>query len=254
MRSLAVATCVVFSSMDAVRGELAAVARAVAERHQRRDEPSRQVDHDREHRVEAAAAGLVRIDADRLGRPHLPERRRERQPVSVGGGSHERRSRSGSGISATAITGERKQNMSTPSPVTDGTSVWVMTGTGILKAFDFAGKELWTRDIQKDYGRFGLNWGYGSSPLLYGDSLFVQVLHGMKTDDPSYVLRISKANGRTIWRQERPTSAQHGIARLVHDAGDRAARQRPRARHHRRRRRDRARRQHRQGAVARRRA
>jgi outer membrane protein assembly factor BamB len=36
----------------------------------------------------------------------------------------------------------------------------------------------------------------------------VQVLHGMKTDDPSYVLRISKANGRTIWRVERPTIAQ----------------------------------------------
>jgi outer membrane protein assembly factor BamB len=103
---------------------------------------------------------------------------------------------------------QRKQNMSTPSPVTDGTGVWVMTGTGILKAFDFNGKERWMRDIQKDYGRFGLNWGYGSSPMLFGDSLYVQVLHGMKTDDPSYVLRISKANGRTIWRQERPTIAQ----------------------------------------------
>ena len=103
---------------------------------------------------------------------------------------------------------QRKQNMSTPSPVTDGTYVWVMTGTGILKAFDFAGKEIWMRDIQKEFGRFGLQWGYGSSPMLYGDSLFVQVLHGMRTDDPSYVLRISKANGRTIWRQERPTSAR----------------------------------------------
>ena len=70
---------------------------------------------------------------------------------------------------------ERKQNMSTPSPVTDGRYVWIVTGTGILKAFDFAGTEIWVRDIQKDYGRFGLNWGYGSSPLLYGDSLFVPV-------------------------------------------------------------------------------
>src|SRR5262249_11540276 len=78
----------------------------------------------------------------------------------------------------------RKQNMSSPSPVTDGRSVWVMTGTGVLKAFDFKGNELWTREIQKDYGKFGLNWGYASSPLLYEDSLFVQVLHGMKTKDP----------------------------------------------------------------------
>ena len=33
---------------------------------------------------------------------------------------------------------ERKQNMSSPSPVTDGKYVWVMTGLGVLKAFDFA--------------------------------------------------------------------------------------------------------------------
>jgi outer membrane protein assembly factor BamB len=104
---------------------------------------------------------------------------------------------------------ERKQNMSSPSPVTDGRHVWVMTGTGILKAFDFAGKELWARDIQKDHGRFGLNWGYASSPLLHDNALFVQVLHGMRTDDPSYILRIDAPTGRTIWRVERPTRAIH---------------------------------------------
>jgi outer membrane protein assembly factor BamB len=101
----------------------------------------------------------------------------------------------------------RKQNMSSPSPVTDGRNVYVMTGTGILKSFDFAGKELWTRDIQKDYGAFGLNWGYASSPLLFEESLYVQVLHGMKTDDPSYVMRIDKKTGKTIWKVERPTTA-----------------------------------------------
>ena len=102
---------------------------------------------------------------------------------------------------------QRKQNQSSPSPVTDGSGVWVMTGTGILKAFDFEGKELWARDIQADYGRFGLNWGYGSSPLLHGDALYVQVLHGMRTDDPSYILRIDKKSGKTVWRNERPTKA-----------------------------------------------
>jgi outer membrane protein assembly factor BamB len=104
---------------------------------------------------------------------------------------------------------ERKQNMSTPSPVTDGRHVWVMTGVGVFKAFDFSGKELWSRDIQQDHGRFGLNWGYASSPLLQGDALYVQVLHGMKTDDPSYLLKIDKMTGKTIWRVERLTDAQH---------------------------------------------
>jgi outer membrane protein assembly factor BamB len=100
-----------------------------------------------------------------------------------------------------------KQNMSTPSPVTDGANVYVLTGVGVLKGFDFAGKELWMRDIQKDYGKFGLNFGYGSSPLLHEDSLYVQVLHGMKTTDPCYLLRIDKKTGKTVWRVERPTQA-----------------------------------------------
>jgi outer membrane protein assembly factor BamB len=102
---------------------------------------------------------------------------------------------------------ERKQNMSSPSPVTDGTHVWVMTGFGVFKAFDFAGKEIWSRDLQADYGKFGLNWGYASSPLLRPDALYVQVLHGMKTDDPSYVLKIDRMTGKTIWRVERPSPA-----------------------------------------------
>jgi outer membrane protein assembly factor BamB len=84
----------------------------------------------------------------------------------------------------------------------------VLTGTGVLKAYDFAGKELWARDIQKEYGAFGLNHGYGSSPLLYQGALFIPVLHGMKTDDPSYLLRIDGATGKTVWRMERPTKAQ----------------------------------------------
>lgn len=102
----------------------------------------------------------------------------------------------------------RKQNMSSPSPITDGRTVWVMTGTGIIKAFDFKGRELWMRDIQKDYGQFGLNWGYASTPLLYDNALFVPVLHGMRTDDPSFLLKINARTGRTIWRVERPTPAQ----------------------------------------------
>ena len=101
----------------------------------------------------------------------------------------------------------RKQNMSSPSPVTDGKNVWVLTGTGMLKAFDFSGKELWVRDIPKEYGPFGLNWGYASSPLLHGGMLYLQVLHGMKTDDPSYLLSIETLSGKTRWRVERPTDA-----------------------------------------------
>ena len=65
----------------------------------------------------------------------------------------------------------RKQNMSSPSPVTDGKRVWVLTGTGVVKAFDFSGKELWMRDVvapgrEGDYeyvctypGHWEMMWG-----------------------------------------------------------------------------------------------
>ena len=102
---------------------------------------------------------------------------------------------------------EQKQNMSSPSPVTEGSTVWAVTGTGFVRAFDFAGTELWVRDIQKDYGRFGLNWGYANSPLLIDGDLIVPVLHGMKTDDPSYLLRLDGRTGRTVWKVERPNKA-----------------------------------------------
>lgn len=102
----------------------------------------------------------------------------------------------------------RKQNDSTPSPVTDGKHVWTVTGTGKVAAFDMKGQQIWKFDLQQEYGVFGHNWGYGSSPLLHDGSLIVEVLHGMKTDEPSYILSFNAANGKVQWRQERPTDAE----------------------------------------------
>ncbi len=101
----------------------------------------------------------------------------------------------------------RKQNNSSPSPVTDGKHVWVVTGTGMVTAFDMGGKTLWQKNLQKEYGDFGLNWGYASSPLLYDGKIIIEVLHGMRTDDPSYVVSFDAMTGKELWRQERPTDA-----------------------------------------------
>ncbi len=101
----------------------------------------------------------------------------------------------------------RKSNDASPSPVTDGKHVWVVTGTGVTTAFDMNGNRIWKRDLQKDYGKFGQNWGYGSSPLLYNGSLIIEVLHGTHTDDPSYIVSLDAISGKTNWYQERPTDA-----------------------------------------------
>ena len=102
----------------------------------------------------------------------------------------------------------RKQNCSSPSPVTDGKHVWAVTGTGAVAAFDMDGTVLWKRNIQKDYGEFGLQWGYGSSPILFEGKLIIQVLHGNNTDEPSYLVALDGATGKPVWRKERPTDAR----------------------------------------------
>ncbi len=102
----------------------------------------------------------------------------------------------------------QKQNNSSPSPVTDGQHVWVVTGTGVVSAFDLDGNPVWQKNLQEEYGPFGLNWGYASSPLLYEGKLIIEVLHGMNTDDPSYIVAFDAANGSEIWREERPTDAR----------------------------------------------
>ncbi len=101
----------------------------------------------------------------------------------------------------------RKHNNTSPSPVTDGAHVWVVTGNGVVTCLGMDGKAVWTRSLQKDYGDFGLNFGYASSPILYDNKLILQVLHGMRTDDPSYIVALDAGNGKEVWREARATDA-----------------------------------------------
>jgi outer membrane protein assembly factor BamB len=101
-----------------------------------------------------------------------------------------------------------KQNMSSPSPITDGKMVWWLTGTGILTGYTVEGNEVWTKDLQKDVVKLGLNWGYGASPLLYEGMLIIPLLHGWDNTGPSYVVALDAATGKEIWKEERKTDAQ----------------------------------------------
>jgi outer membrane protein assembly factor BamB len=111
-----------------------------------------------------------------------------------------------------------KNNMSAPSPVTDGKKVVAFFATGDLAAFDFEGKELWHRNLGKEFGRFAHMWIYGSSPLLFEGKLYVPVLqretaagYAHATDDKpnreSFLLCINPESGRDLWRRLRETDA-----------------------------------------------
>jgi outer membrane protein assembly factor BamB len=112
---------------------------------------------------------------------------------------------------------DEKSNFASPSPVTDGKIVVFYYGNGELAAFDFTGKKLWARSLQKDYGQFAYQWTYGASPTLYQEKLFIEVLqrnepvHGRgRTDGPidSYLLALDPTTGKELWKHVRPSDAK----------------------------------------------
>ena len=108
-----------------------------------------------------------------------------------------------------------KSNFASPSPVTDGKVAVYLYGNGDLAAFDFSGKKLWSRNLQKDYGGFAFQWTYGASATLYDGRLFVQVLqrdepvHGRgRPEGQSYLLALEPLTGKEIWKHVRPCEAR----------------------------------------------
>jgi outer membrane protein assembly factor BamB len=109
-----------------------------------------------------------------------------------------------------------RNDLASPSPITDGKTVWFYYGSGDLAAFNLEGKPLWARNLQKDFGDFHYQWLYGASGLLYGGKLYVPVLHRDRAvgsrEAPakpaeSYLLCVDPATGKDIWRIVRPTDA-----------------------------------------------
>ncbi len=111
-----------------------------------------------------------------------------------------------------------KNNLASPSAVTDGQKVICLFGTGDLAAFDFAGGALWSRNLCREYGQFANMWQYGASPLLHAGRLYIQVLqrdpptYGHARDDrpsrESFLLCVDPATGKDLWRQVRKTDAR----------------------------------------------
>ncbi len=110
-----------------------------------------------------------------------------------------------------------KSNLASPSPVTDGKTVFFLYGNGELAVFDLAGAPVWSMNLEKKYGPFTYQWTYGASPTLIGGKLIIQVLrrdvpvHGRgRTDGPneSYLLALESTSGKELWRHVRPCDAK----------------------------------------------
>jgi outer membrane protein assembly factor BamB len=87
--------------------------------------------------------------------------------------------------------------LASSSPVSDGENVYVFYGPAGLYALDLDGKVLWKRD---DLDKTDHEWGIGSSPVLYGDLLLLNVGPGTK----AHVLALNKNDGKEVWRRDFP--------------------------------------------------
>ena len=85
------------------------------------------------------------------------------------------------------------------SPVTDGERVVAWFGSAGLWCWDLSGKELWHADL----GKQEHIWGYGSSPVLYGDLCLLNFSPGKK----SFLVAVDKKTGKEVWRFDVPAPA-----------------------------------------------
>jgi outer membrane protein assembly factor BamB len=103
-------------------------------------------------------------------------------------------------ISRGGRTGPRGEgDNATASPSTDGKHVWIFTTAGDLACLDFDGKEIWRWNVQQKYGNFRIQFGMHSTPLLYGDRLYVGTLH----KGGEWIFAVDKNTGEVAWKIDR---------------------------------------------------
>jgi len=81
-----------------------------------------------------------------------------------------------------------------PSPVTDGQRIVVWYGSDGMHCYDFSGRSLWSRDL----GVQRHIWGYGASPVIWGDLCFLNFGPGERT----FLLAVDKKTGKTVWQHD----------------------------------------------------
>jgi len=94
----------------------------------------------------------------------------------------------------------RLQNVNgpaSPSPVTDGSNVYVFFQDFGMLSYDANGKERWKLPL----GPFNMFYGFGASPILVDDKVILPV----DQDNPSsYLIAVDKNSGKLRWKVERP--------------------------------------------------
>jgi outer membrane protein assembly factor BamB len=96
-------------------------------------------------------------------------------------------------------------------PTVDGDRVYVLTAHGKLICCETSGKQLWQKDLKKDFaGQKADGWGYSESVLIDGDKL-VCTPGGEKNT----MVALDKQSGDMIWTSSRTGDRGAGHASIV---------------------------------------
>jgi outer membrane protein assembly factor BamB len=104
-------------------------------------------------------------------------------------------------------------------PVTDGTHLIAVLGAEGMLCYDLDGNLKWSRDLgNMDVGWFydpSYEWGHSSSPIIYKDTVILQV----DRNRDAFIAAYSLKNGSEVWRTIRDNLPSWGTPTLV-PAGD----------------------------------
>jgi outer membrane protein assembly factor BamB len=96
-----------------------------------------------------------------------------------------------------------KASQANSTPATDGKHLVVSFGSEGLYCFDLEGKLLWKQDLGILVGGWtpspGLQWGFGSSPVIYKHLVIVQC----DTQSQAFIAAFNLADGRRAWQTSR---------------------------------------------------
>jgi outer membrane protein assembly factor BamB len=96
-----------------------------------------------------------------------------------------------------------KATHASSTPATDGRHVAAFFGSEGLYLYDISGKLLWKKDFGVlDSGFFRVpeaQWGFGNSPIIYGDSVIVLA----DVQENSFLGAYALADGRELWKTAR---------------------------------------------------
>jgi len=81
-------------------------------------------------------------------------------------------------------------------PVADGRRVVVWHSSAGMHCYAFDGKPLWSQDL----GKFIHIWGYGASPVIYGDL----VINNCGPGERTFLVALDKHDGRVVWKTDEP--------------------------------------------------